>query len=103
MQSDEFFQLLCQTFTELGATDPQAIYRTLLLRDRRFVGHCYHCGDYRALWAPGSAAIEFYRHGGELLRTVPWNPAEQPTVARAISLNQGSEQTAHSFPSASAG
>jgi hypothetical protein len=71
VQPDAFFEVLCQTFAELGAPEPRAIRRTLVLRERSFVGHCYRCGDFYTLWTPGTADLHFYSSKGELLRTIP--------------------------------
>lgn len=79
MQPDEFFQALCETFAELGAPRPKEVRRTLLLRDRSFVGHCYRCGDFYSLWSPGSRTADFYSQSGVLLRTV----AVPPPVTRS--------------------
>jgi hypothetical protein len=79
-QPDDFFLTLCRTFGELGAPDPQAICRTLLLRERRFVAHCYRCGGLMALWSPAAEEIVFLGPSRERLRSVPW-PAIQRQAA----------------------
>jgi hypothetical protein len=61
-------QLLAETFAELGATGP--VIRTLLLRDRYFVGHKFRCGGFQAVWLVGGDEIEFYDEGGTLMRTI---------------------------------
>jgi hypothetical protein len=81
MQPDEFFHTLCRTFAELGAHQPQAVRRTLLLHERRFVGHCYRCGELTAIWSPGGDEILFLGPGQERLRTVPWPPLVQQAAA----------------------
>ena len=40
MQNDPLFELIAATFAELGAGDTPII-RTVLLKDRYFVGHCF--------------------------------------------------------------
>jgi len=43
MQPDSLFQAVVETFAELGASDPDSISRTLLLRDRQFVSAAPRC------------------------------------------------------------
>jgi len=77
LQPDEFFLILCRTFGDLGAPDPEAICRTVLLREGCFAGHRYRCGTLTAIWSPADAAIVFLGPSRELLRTISW-----PAVAR---------------------
>jgi len=69
MQSDPLFEPVAATFAELGAGDAPII-RTLLLKDRYFVGHRFRCGDFHAIWKPDATVIEFYGADGKLLRVV---------------------------------
>jgi hypothetical protein len=69
MPTDPLFELIAATFADLGAGDAPII-RTLLLRDRYFVGHCYRCGDFHAVWKPDSTAIEFFGPEWQLVRAI---------------------------------
>jgi hypothetical protein len=62
------YELLARTFADLGATRP--VVRTLLLRDRQFVGQRFRCEGVQAVWPAGSDEIAFYDEGGTLLKTV---------------------------------
>lgn len=69
MRKDPLFQIVAATFAELGAGDAP-ISHTVLLRENYFVGHCFRCGDFRALRKPDSTVIEFFGADGQLLRTI---------------------------------
>jgi hypothetical protein len=75
MQTDPLVLAVEATFAELGTGNDTPISRTVLLRDGYFVGHCFRCGDFRAIWKADSTVIEFFGADGELLRTV--NPVMQ--------------------------
>jgi hypothetical protein len=80
MDADPRFQTIQATFAELGAGHDAPVIRTLLLRDRYFVGYCFRCGDLRAILKHGSAEIEFVGADGQALRTVtsPDTPKAMP-------------------------
>lgn len=80
MQSDPLDELIAATFAELGAGDAPII-RTLLLKDRYFVGHCYRCGDLRAVLKHDSTAVEFFDGGGRLVRAVSLPSREKRDAA----------------------
>jgi len=65
---DLMHQILSENFAELGAAGPMV--RTLLLRDREYVGQRFRCGGFQAVLLAGSGAISFYDEGGTLLKTV---------------------------------
>ena len=81
MQPDSLLQMAAATFAELGAADPESIRRTLLLRDRQFVGHRFQCGDLHAIWVLGSSEIEFHDRDGKLLRTVGFEVQQMKEAA----------------------
>jgi hypothetical protein len=62
------YQLLAQTFVELGATGP--MIRTFLLRDRYYAGQKFRCGGFKAVLPAGKDEIEFFDQAGALIRTV---------------------------------
>jgi hypothetical protein len=80
MESDPFFEALVGAFAELGAGH-EAVSRTLLLDQRHFVGHCYRCGAYRAIWKPGSPTIDFFDAQGRAVRTVSLDRRQMPKAA----------------------
>jgi hypothetical protein len=61
-------ELLAQTFADLGTAGP--MIRTILLRDRHFVGQRFRCEGMQAVRLAGSDEIAFYGEGGTLLKTV---------------------------------
>jgi hypothetical protein len=65
---DLMHQILSETFAQLGAAGPMV--RTLLLRDRHFVGQRFRCGGFHAVLLVGGGEIAFYDEGGTLLKTI---------------------------------
>lgn len=80
MQPDALFQTISTAFAELGASEPQAISRSLLLREGFFVGHRFRCGELQAIWSPDSGVVEFFDPDGEPLRSVS---LEQEEIRKA--------------------
>jgi hypothetical protein len=72
-------QLMARTFAELGATGP--VVRTILLRDRYFVGHKFRCEGVQAVLPAGGDQVAFYDEGGVLLKTVSVETGEQKRAA----------------------
>ncbi len=72
-------QILSKTFAESGATGP--IVRTILLRDRQFVGQRFRCEGFQAVLLAGKGEIEFYDEAGELLKTVRSEETEKKAAA----------------------
>ena len=70
MYSDPLYDTIQATFVELGAEADAPIQHTFLLRDRRFVGHCFRCGNMHAIWKPGGSEVEFFGPQGHALRVV---------------------------------
>jgi len=60
---------LVQTFAELGATNPASMIRTVLLKDRYFVGWKFRYDGGCAIIRAGSSTIEFYADDGTLMKT----------------------------------
>ena len=79
MQNDALTAFVTTTFAELGAGDPQPLFRTILLREGYFVGYQFRCGDIRAVWFADSDVLKFHGAGGTLVRKV--NLAEQVNKA----------------------
>jgi hypothetical protein len=52
------------------ASGPASLMRTILLRDRYFVGHKYRFDGGYAVWLAETNMIEVYDDGGKLLKTV---------------------------------
>jgi hypothetical protein len=72
-------QLLARTFAELGATG--SVIRTILLRDRYFVGHKFRCDGIQAVWLAGGSVVEFYDEGGALVKTVSIETSDEKRAA----------------------
>ena len=69
-QTDAIYDLIVAAFSELGATNTKAVRRTILVRDNRFVGQRFCCGDLQAILLDDGSPIECYGPGGQLLKTV---------------------------------
>ena len=67
---DQLHQRVVEGFRILGADDPEAVSRSILLRESRFAGQRYRCQDLQAVWLVGEDALHFYDGEGNLLRTV---------------------------------
>ena len=76
---DLISQLLAQTFSELGATG--SVARTLLLRDRQFIGQRFRCGGFQAVSLVGKEEIEFYDQTCVLLKTVRLEGTDKKSAA----------------------
>lgn len=70
MQPKQVYQLVTETFAELGATDPQTVHRSLLLLRGYFAGQRFRCGDFEAMLPADHSRIEFRGPDGNLLRTI---------------------------------
>ena len=75
----DLIQILSKTFAELGATGPMS--RTLMLRDRQFVGQRFRCEDFQAVLLAGGGVVEFYDQAGVLLKTVSLEETDKKAVA----------------------
>jgi len=80
METNPFFQIVAATFAELGVGDA-VVSRTLLLKDRHFVGYCFRCGDFHAIWKPDDTEVRFFGAGGQLLRAVSLPNQEKRNAA----------------------
>jgi hypothetical protein len=81
METDALRKTVAAAFAVLGAETNAPFIRTLLLKDRFFVGHCFRCGGFRAIWKPNSDAVEFFDADGQLLRTVSLPKEEKRAAA----------------------
>jgi hypothetical protein len=75
MHPDSITQLVAATFAELGADQIEPITRTILLRDRYFVGYQFSCAEMRAIWFTDGGVIKLYDRAGKLVRKI--DPKEQ--------------------------
>jgi hypothetical protein len=63
--------MITATLGEMGlASDPASLIRTILLRDRYFVGQKYRFDTGYAVWMAETNVVEVYDDGGKLLKTV---------------------------------
>ena len=81
MDAEATPDFLVQTFAELGATDPASTTRTVLLKDRYFVGQRFRCEGFQAVWLAGGSVVEFYDETGELLKTVEFQSTVEKKAA----------------------
>ena len=79
--ADRVYQLVVEGFRALGAADPEAVSRTVLLRELRFVGHRYRCGHMHAVRLAGEERVAFHDDQGKLLKTVTLEPQPMKNVA----------------------
>ncbi len=77
---DSLHQLLAKNFAELGASEA-SLTRTILIKDRYFIGHRYRCGRMQAVVLAGTKEIEFYDETGKLLKSVSLEDAEKKQAA----------------------
>ena len=80
-QSGPVEQLVVQTFAELGATDPSAVIRTILLRDRHFVGYRFRGDGVQAVWLASGEVVAFFDGRGKLLKAVRAESPEKQEAA----------------------
>jgi hypothetical protein len=74
--------VVAATLKEMGlCADPASLIRTILLRDRYFVGHKYRFDGGYAAWIVATNVIEVYGDDGKLLKTVTMGTAEKGTAA----------------------
>lgn len=78
--SDSLNQVLAKNFAELGASEGP-LTRTILIKDRYFVGHRYRCGGLQAVVLVGAKEIEFCDETGELLKSVSLEETEKKIAA----------------------
>jgi hypothetical protein len=63
--------LVLATLAEMGlASTLESLIRTILLRDRYFVGHKYRFDSGYAVWVAETNVIEVYNDEGKLLKSV---------------------------------
>jgi len=62
--------LLVDGFRSLGATSPETVSRTILLRDGWLLRHRFLCDGLRMIQRTGSGEIAFHDNQGKLLATV---------------------------------
>ena len=72
-------QILSKTFVELGATGP--MIRSVLLKDRYFVGQKFRCDGFQAVLLAGGGVVEFYDQAGMLLKTVSLAETDKKAAA----------------------
>jgi len=70
MQLEEILQHVGVTFRKLGADEGSEITRTVLLKDRYFVGYRFGCGGLRAVWFADSGVLKFHDAEGKLVRKI---------------------------------
>ena len=68
-EMDPFYQAVVEGFRALGAANPQAIRRAVLLRGLFFAGQQFQCDGMKAIWLSGKRTVEFYDEQGRLLRS----------------------------------
>jgi hypothetical protein len=69
--------LVAATLRSMGlCDDPACLIRTILLRDRYFVGQKYRFDGGYAAWVAETNVIEVYGDDGKLLQTFPLGRSE---------------------------
>ena len=78
--ADFLNQILVRTFAELGASEAP-LTRTILLKDRYFVGYRYYCGGMQAVLLADTREIKFYDETGGLLKKLSLEETEKKIAA----------------------
>ena len=63
-------ELVVKGFTDLGASNPQSVSRSFLLRETHYAGERFRCDSLQAVWWLGGDAVEFYDASGRLLKSL---------------------------------
>jgi hypothetical protein len=69
-QADAVYELVVQSFADLGASDPKGISRSILLRNLCYAGQAFRCEGWSAVWLIDGDSIEFYDAAGKLVKAV---------------------------------
>ncbi len=69
-QAEAVYELVVRGFTDLGASDPRCISRSLLLQDMHYAGQTFRCDGWRAVWLVGGETVEFYDTTGNLVKSL---------------------------------
>ena len=78
--ADFLNKILVRAFVELGA--PEApLTRTILIKDRYFVGYRYYCCGMQAVLLADTREIKFYDQAGELLKKLRLEETEKKIAA----------------------
>jgi hypothetical protein len=76
-QPETIHDIVAATLRSMGlCQDPSSLIRTILLRDRYFVGHKYRFDGGWATWLVQTNVIEVYDDHGNLLKTVALGRSE---------------------------
>jgi hypothetical protein len=69
-QADAVYELAARGFAELGASDPQCISRSFLLKNVLYAGQVFRCERWQAVWMSDGETVEFFDAAGRLVRTL---------------------------------
>jgi hypothetical protein len=76
-QPETLHDLVAATLRSMGlCDDPACLIRTILLRDRYFVGHKYRFDSGYAAWMAKTNVIEVYADEGKLLASFALGKSE---------------------------
>jgi hypothetical protein len=68
-QIEAMYQIVVQGFADLGASNPQCVSRSILLRNMFYVGQVFRCEGWRAVWMIDGNSVEFYDTAGTLAKS----------------------------------
>lgn len=74
------YQVVIEGLAGLGAQDPRALTRSVLVCDRHVAGQRFRCEGLEAIWLAAKSVVEFYDRQGNLTRSVP---IEHQSLVRA--------------------
>ena len=69
-QIEAMYQTVMQGFSDLGASNPQCVSRSMLLRNMFYVGQVFRCEGWSAVWMIDGNSVEFRDAAGKLVRTL---------------------------------
>ena len=79
-QSSSVYDIVKDALTEMGLLNSSPLVRTILLRDRCFVGEKYRFQGGSAVCLAGKDVVEVYDQDGNLLKTIA---VERPDAQKA--------------------
>jgi hypothetical protein len=81
MQPTALEQLVATTLTDLRGEIPEAVARSVLLREGSFVGYRFRCAGFEAVWLAESKTVGFFDSEQKLLKTVACETVERLAAA----------------------
>jgi hypothetical protein len=81
VQPESIYESVVAAITDSGFSEPSSMIRTILLRDRRFIGEKYRFESGYAIWHAEGSTVEVYNDDGSLLKIRKPKKQEEDKVA----------------------